>query len=102
MDRRIAAVESFLSDRIATPLTQPQIDALASFGVGIGAPALLRSTLLKFLDAGNLAAVPAEMRTWTRLRQDGRIAEDERLLERRRVLVSTGVGSRLVTLRCAV
>ena len=84
LDHRIAAVETFLTDRIATPLTQPQIDALASFGVGIGAAALLRSTLLKLLDAGNLAAIPVEMRKWIRLRRDGRIVEDERLLERRR------------------
>lgn len=84
LDHRIAAVESFLSDRIATPLTQSQIDALASFGVGIGAAALLRSTLLKFLDAVNLAAVPEEMRKWIWLRQDGRTVQDERLLERRR------------------
>lgn len=84
LDRRLAAVESFLTERIAVPLTQPQIDALASFGVGIGSQALLRSTLLKYLDAGNLSAVPEEIRKWTRLRQNGHITEDERLLERRR------------------
>lgn len=84
LDHRIAAVEAFLTDRIATPLTQPQIDALACFGVGVGAASLLRSTLLKLLDAGDLAAVPSEMCKWIRLRQDGRISEDERLIERRR------------------
>ncbi|MGV0718210.1 hypothetical protein ABQE93_22680 [Mycolicibacterium sp. XJ662] len=83
LDHRIAAVETFLTDRVATALTQPQIDALASFGVGIGAAALLRSTLLKLLDAGNLQEVPVEMRKWTKLRQDGRIVDDERLVERR-------------------
>ncbi len=84
LDHRILAVEAFLSDRVATPLTQPQVDALSSFGVGIGAAALLRSTLLKMLDAGDLTSVPSEMRKWTKLRRDGRIVEDERLLERRR------------------
>lgn len=84
LDQRVLAVEAFLSDRIATPLTQPQVDALASFAVGIGAPALLRSTLLTMLDAGDLASVPGEMRKWTKLRRDGRVVEDERLLERRR------------------
>ncbi|HCB07672.1 MAG TPA: hypothetical protein DEQ43_26045 [Nocardioides bacterium] len=84
LDQRILAVEAFLSDRVATPLTQPQIDALASFGVGIGAPALLRSTLLKMLDAGDLTSIPGEMRKWTKIRRDGKVVEDERLLERRR------------------
>jgi hypothetical protein len=84
LDQRITAVERFLSERIAVPLNQQQIDALASFGVGIGARALLHSTLLRLLQAGDLASVPTEMRKWTKLRKDGQIVDSEQLLERRR------------------
>lgn len=84
LDQRISSVERFLGDRIAQPLTQAQIDALASFGVSVGAPAFVHSTLLQFLEAGKMAAVPGEIRKWTKVRRDGQIVESERLLERRR------------------
>ena len=84
LDQRIAAVERFLGERIAQPLTQAQVDALASFGVGIGAQAFTRSTLMKMLESGDLASVPAEIRKWTKLRKDGRVVDSEQLLERRR------------------
>jgi GH24 family phage-related lysozyme (muramidase) len=84
LDQRISAVERFLSERIAVPLNQQQIDAVASFGVAIGASALLQSTLLRQLQAGDLASVPVEMRKWTKLRKNGQIVENEQLLERRR------------------
>jgi hypothetical protein len=84
LDQRIAAVERFLSERIAHPLTQPQVDALACFGVGVGSQAFQHSTLLRLLDAGDFGAVPAELRKWTKLRKDGQVVESEQLLERRR------------------
>src|SRR5262249_927023 len=75
------AVERFLSKRIARPLTQPQIDALACFGIGIGARAFQNSTLLRMLDDGDFPAVPAEMRKWTKVRSNGQIIESEALLQ---------------------
>ena len=84
LTQRILAVERFLSERIARPLTQPQIDALACFGIGIGSQALEHSTLLRMLDDGDFAAVPGEIRKWTKIRDNGQIVESEALLERRR------------------
>jgi GH24 family phage-related lysozyme (muramidase) len=84
LEQRILAVERFLSERIARPLTQPQIDALACFGIGIGSQALEHSTLLRMLDDGDFAAVPGEIRKWTKIRNNGQIFESEALLERRR------------------
>jgi GH24 family phage-related lysozyme (muramidase) len=84
LEQRILAVERFLSERIARPLTQPQIDALACFGIGIGSQALEHSTLLRMLDDGDFAAVPGEIRKWTKIRNNGQIVESEALLERRR------------------
>lgn len=69
LDQRILAAERFVTDRVAVALTQPQIDALLSFAIGIGGAALQRSTLLTLLDAGDLGSVPAEMRKWTKLRR---------------------------------
>jgi len=84
LEQRILAVERFLSERIARPLTQPQIDALACFGIGIGSKALEHSTLLRMLDDGDVAAVPGEIRKWTKIRDNGQIVDSEALLERRR------------------
>jgi len=84
LEHRILAVERFLSERIARPLTQPQIDALACFGIGIGSQALRHSTLLRMLDDGDFAAVPGEIRKWTKIRSNGQIVDSEALLERRR------------------
>lgn len=84
LNQRVAAVERFLSERIAHSLTQPQIDALACFGVGVGSAAFQHSTLLRMLDAGDFLGVPAELRKWTKFRTNGQVAESEQLLERRR------------------
>jgi GH24 family phage-related lysozyme (muramidase) len=84
LEQRILAVERYLSERIARPLTQPQVDALACFGIGVGSKALQHSTLLRMLDDGDFAAVPAEIRKWTKIRKSGQIVENEALLERRR------------------
>ena len=98
LDQRIAAVERFLGERIAQPLTQAQVDALASFGVGIGARAFTRSTLMKMLESGDLASVPAEIRKWTKRRKDGRVVDSEQLLERRRAEAELFAGG--ATRRC--
>jgi hypothetical protein len=60
------------------------VDALACFGIGVGAPAFAASTLLRLLENGNLIDVPAEMRKWTKVRRDGHVVDEESLLERRR------------------
>jgi lysozyme len=49
---------------VTVPLTQGQHDALVSFTYNEGAGRLQSSTLLKDLNAGNYAAVPAEFMKW--------------------------------------
>src|SRR5882672_5375626 len=50
--------------QVAVPLSQPQFDALVSFAFNIGGGAFQHSTLLKLLNSGNYAGVPAQMRRW--------------------------------------
>ncbi len=60
------AAERAVLDAVKVPLTQPQLDALVSFTFNVGAGALRSSTLLKRLNAGEHAAVPAELARWTK------------------------------------
>lgn len=56
-----SAVERF----ITVPLGDNQFAALVSFTFNMGALALLQSTLRRKLNAGDHAAVPAQLRRWT-------------------------------------
>jgi hypothetical protein len=82
--RRISSVEHFLSSTVDRPLTQPQVDALASFALGIGAQAFQRSTALRLVSAGDVARVPDEMRRWIKVRRGGSVVDHPGLVDRRR------------------
>jgi lysozyme len=64
---------------VRVPLSQGEYDALVSFVYNVGAGALGRSTLLKRLNAGAHADVPAELMKWVRAK--GRVLAG---LEKRR------------------
>ncbi len=81
--RRIAEVERFLAERVTTPLSAPQLDAVACFALGVGARAFERSRLLRLVQEGDLTTVPAEMRKWTKARRSGEVVESTALVERR-------------------
>lgn len=57
-----AAVERL----VTVSLTDNQFAALVSFVFNVGAGAFAKSTLLKKLNAGDYAAVPAELAKWTK------------------------------------
>jgi GH24 family phage-related lysozyme (muramidase) len=54
-----------VAKHVAGPLTQAQFDALVSFTYNCGEGSLTGSTLLLKLNAGDYAAVPAELEKWT-------------------------------------
>lgn len=81
--RRISEAERFLSSQVSTPLAVAQFDALACFALGVGAHAFARSTVLRMVQQGDLAAVPTELRKWTKVRKDGIVVESPQLVARR-------------------
>jgi lysozyme len=60
----VAYAEHAVEHLVKVPLTQGQYDALVSFTYNEGAGRLQTSTLLKALNTGNYAAVPAELSKW--------------------------------------
>lgn len=69
---------------VKVPLTQGQFDALVSFHFNTGK--LDRSTILKRVNAGRFADVPAQLMRWTRARdpKTGQMVELQGLVRRRR------------------
>ena len=56
--------EQVVSGAATVPLNQNQFDALVSFSFNAGAQAFKNSTLLRLLNQGQYAAVPAQLRRW--------------------------------------
>jgi lysozyme len=63
--RDCAKAAAAVAKHVAAPLTQAQFDALVSFTYNCGERSLAESTLLRKLNAGDYAAVPAELEQWT-------------------------------------
>jgi lysozyme len=57
---------SEISGSVKVALSQPQVDALISFAFNVGNGAFRDSTLLKLLNAGDYASVPAQLDRWTK------------------------------------
>lgn len=65
-DNDLIRFENAVDRLVKVPLSQNQFDALVSFTFNVGEGALAKSTLLKRLNRGEYAAVPAELMKWTR------------------------------------
>lgn len=66
LKRDLVKYESAVDRLVTVPLSQNQFDALVSFTYNVGEGALSKSTLLKKLNRGEYAAVPAELMKWTK------------------------------------
>jgi lysozyme len=64
-DQASVWVGECIDKNVTVSLTQGQYDALFSFVYNIGSGAFEKSTLLKKLNKGDYASVPAEMLKWT-------------------------------------
>ncbi|MGO4671152.1 lysozyme [Bosea sp. 2RAB26] len=62
--RDLSRFERAVATLVKVPLNDGQFAALVSFAFNVGEGALVKSTLLKKLNAGNYAAVPAELMKW--------------------------------------
>lgn len=71
--RTIPAYAQAVASAVRVPLNQNQFDALVSFAYNVGTPAFRDSTLLRRLNAGDVGAVPSEMRRWNK--SDGQVVQ---------------------------
>lgn len=62
--RDLAVAEAAVESEVVVDLTPGQFDALVSFVFNVGVTAFRHSTLLKLLNAGDYASVPAQLRRW--------------------------------------
>lgn len=68
---------------VSVPLSQPQLDALASFVFNVGLAEFKKSVLLKKLNLGQYYSVPSEMTKWNKAKVDGVVTELSGLTRRR-------------------
>jgi lysozyme len=66
----LSDVEAALNNEtlVSAPLTQGQFDALADFAYNLGVGSLMRSTLLRLVNAGDIAGAAAEFPKWANSR----------------------------------
>lgn len=58
--------ENYINSMVECPLSQNQFDALVSWVYNLGPANLKASTLLKVLNAGDYAGVPAQIKRWNK------------------------------------
>ncbi len=75
--------EAEVKNMVNVPLSQYQFDALVSFVFNLGAANFKSSTLLKKLNAGDYAAVPAQLMRWNKARVGGKLQPLTGLTRRR-------------------
>lgn len=68
---------------VRVPLSAPQEAALIDFVFNLGEGNFASSTLLRVLNAGDYAAVPAQLRRWTKGRVRGVLTDLPGLIDRR-------------------
>ena len=68
---------------VRVPLSAPQEAALIDFVFNLGEGNFASSTLLRVLNAGDYAAVPAQLRRWTKGRVKGVLTDLPGLIDRR-------------------
>ncbi len=62
--RDVGKAENAVNASVRVELSQPQFDALVSFAYNVGVGAFASSTLVRLLNQGNYAAVPAQLARW--------------------------------------
>jgi lysozyme len=83
LDHDLAWAEHAVAWHVTVPLSQPEFDALVSFTFNVGAAALYSSTLLRVLNSDDYADVPAQMKRWVYVDENGQMVVSQGLLRRR-------------------
>ncbi len=76
-------IEELISERVLTPLTQNEFDALVSFAFNIGPEAFLESNVLALLNSGERLQAAEGMSAWRKGRVDGEVRVVDALVRRR-------------------
>lgn len=80
---RMNEFQRTINDSVTVELNQNQYDSLVSLAYNIGSGNFRSSTLLRILNTGNYAGVPAEIRRWTKGRVNGQLVDLPGLVTRR-------------------
>ena len=86
--RDLAWATNCVSKNVHVALTEPQWIALVSFVFNEGETNFLTSTLLRLLNAGDYASVPAQLLRWTKETIKGLLVENAGLMNRRKAEVA--------------
>lgn len=65
-DEEIAEYENYVNTAVNVPLSQNQFDALVSWVFNLGNGNLNASTMLKVINSGDHAGVPAQIKRWNK------------------------------------
>lgn len=76
-------IEELISERVLTPLTQNEFDALVSFAFNIGPEAFLESNVLALMNSGERLQAAEGMSAWRKGRVDGEVRVVDALVRRR-------------------
>lgn len=83
LQRDLQTAVNAVTSLVKVPLNDHQFGTLVSFAFNAGVGALRSSTLLKKLNAGQYAAVPAELMKWTKTHIGGKLVNSPGLVKRR-------------------
>lgn len=83
LTRDVNIAEDAVNASVTVELSQAQFDALASFVFNVGTGNFRKSTLLRLLNQGDYAAVPAQLARWKYGTKDGQLVELPGLVARR-------------------
>lgn len=84
LKKDVAVTESWVDRSVRVPITQNQYDALASFAFNEGGGALFNSTLMKYLNAGNVQGAADEFLKWCKAMENGQLVVNQGILGRRK------------------
>lgn len=83
LDSDLDDAEHAVCTFVTVPLNDNEFDAMVSFAYNVGTQAFMTSTLLRKLNAGDRAAVPAEMARWNKITVAGVKQVSQGLVNRR-------------------
>lgn len=81
--RNLATAEAAVDRLVKVALSDNQFGALVSFVFNVGVTAFAGSTLLRVLNLGDYAAVPAQMARWNKITANGKKVVSKGLANRR-------------------